>query len=87
MQPQGSRVPSLTIRGIPEELLERLRRSAAENQRSLNGEVLHRLERSVAPEPVDPAAFLARARARNAREPVPPLTDALLRRATEEDRP
>lgn len=39
---------SLTLKGIPDDLLARLKREAAEHRRSLNGEVLHRLEHSVA---------------------------------------
>jgi plasmid stability protein len=38
---------SLTLKGIPDELLAQLKREAAEQRRSLNGEVLYRLERSV----------------------------------------
>ncbi len=39
---------SLNVKGVPEDLLERLKREAAEHRRSLNGEVLYRLEQSVA---------------------------------------
>lgn len=39
---------SLTVKGVPDDLLAQLKRDAAEHRRSLNGEVLHRLERSVA---------------------------------------
>lgn len=39
---------SLTLKGVPDDLLTRLKREAAEHRRSLNGEVLHRLEHSVA---------------------------------------
>lgn len=39
---------TLTLKGVPDELLAQLKREAAEHRRSLNGEVLHRLERSVA---------------------------------------
>ncbi|MGK2934647.1 MAG: FitA-like ribbon-helix-helix domain-containing protein [Gemmatimonadaceae bacterium] len=38
---------SLTLKGVPEGLLAELKREAAEHRRSLNGEVLHRLEQSV----------------------------------------
>lgn len=38
---------SLTLKGVPDELLAQLKREAAEHRRSLNGEVLHRLEQSV----------------------------------------
>ncbi len=39
---------SLTLKGVPDELLAQLKREAAQHRRSLNGEVLHRLESSVA---------------------------------------
>lgn len=38
---------SLTLKGVPEALVAQLKREAAEHRRSLNGEVLHRLEQSV----------------------------------------
>ncbi len=38
-------MPSLTIRNIPEDILEILRARAGRNRRSLNGEVLVLLER------------------------------------------
>ncbi|HUR91514.1 MAG TPA: Arc family DNA-binding protein [Gemmatimonadaceae bacterium] len=39
---------SLTLKGVPGDLLARLKREAAEHRRSLNGEVIYRLENSVA---------------------------------------
>lgn len=39
---------TLTLKGVPEALVAQLKREAAEHRRSLNGEVLHRLEHSVA---------------------------------------
>lgn len=39
---------SVTIKGVPEELLARLKHEAAGHRRSLNGEVLYRLEQSIA---------------------------------------
>ena len=44
-------VPSITIKGIPEDLLERLRRRAAEDKRSMNREVLHLLTLALSGEP------------------------------------
>jgi antitoxin FitA len=78
---------SLTIKGIPDELLQRLREVAAEHRRSLNSEVIYRLERSVEKSPVDPEAFLARLHARQARSTAPPLTDEFLEKAIDEGRP
>jgi antitoxin FitA len=78
---------SLTIKGIPESLLIRLRRSAEQHRRSLNSEVLYRRERAVESEAVDPAAALARIRKLRERVPLPPLTEELLEQASAEGRP
>lgn len=78
---------SLTIKGIPESLLEQLKRRAAEHRRSLNSEVLHRLERSVGSERIDPDALLARLDQLQNRVPLPPLTDERLEEARREGRP
>jgi plasmid stability protein len=80
-------MPSLTIKSMPDDLLNRLRDSANEHRRSLNSEVLHRLERSVGSSAVDPEAFLARVRRIQDRTNLPPLTDELLERSRREGRP
>lgn len=38
---------NLTLKGVPEPLVEELKKQAASHRRSLNGEVLYRLERSI----------------------------------------
>jgi plasmid stability protein len=78
---------SLTVKGIPEDLLERLRRSAESHRRSVNSEVLYRLERSLEGPVIDPEVFLARVRRLQERTPAPPLTDELLNQAKNEGRP
>jgi antitoxin FitA len=78
---------SLTIKGIPDELLDNLRRSAEANRRSLNSEVILRLERAIGRAPLDPQEFLSRVRARRERLQLPPLTDELLDQARSEGRP
>ncbi len=80
-------MPSLTLRSIPEDLLEQLRESAAEHRRSLNSEVLVRLERSVGGGRPDPDAVLARIEALPRRAELPLLTDAILEKASAEGRP
>lgn len=79
-------MPSLTIKSVPDALLEQLKRSAAEHRRSLNSEVLVRLEHSVGGTRVDPDAFLVRVRALQQRTALPPLTDEILEKATGEER-
>lgn len=58
---------SLTIKNVPPGLLRRLKARAAANRRSLNLEVIASLESVSAAAPIDPEAFLARARAIRAR--------------------
>lgn len=53
-------MPDLALRGLSPELHEALKRAAARNHRSLNGEVLARLEASMAGSTVDVDALLAR---------------------------
>lgn len=79
-------MPALTIKGIPDELLERLRRSAEANRRSLNAEVIHRLERGAAEEWSGPEEVRARARQIRERAPGVWVTDEELRRARDEGR-
>jgi plasmid stability protein len=56
-------VASLTIKNLPPALLDRLRRRAADNRRSLNREVIASLESTVGATQLDPETLLARARA------------------------
>lgn len=79
-------MPALTIKGIPDELLERLRRSAEANRRSLNAEVIHRLDRAVADAVGDPETFLARVRESRARMNIW-VTDEDVLAARDEGRP
>ena len=50
-------MPTLTLKNIPADLHARLKESAAKNRRSLNSEILTRLERDVAVPRVDTRAF------------------------------
>lgn len=55
-------MPSITLKNVPPELHERLKKSAASNRRSLNNEILVCLERAFLPGPIDVAVTLERAR-------------------------
>ena len=57
-------MPNLALRGIPNHLHKELKVAAKRNHRSLNGEILARLEASVPPDPVDPNVILERVRRR-----------------------
>jgi hypothetical protein len=80
-------MPSLTIKGIPDELLNSIRRSAEANRRSINSEVLMRLERSAGLKPNAAEEMIARVRQLNERVPLPPLTEEFLMQAKAEGRP
>jgi len=49
---------NLTVKGVPEPLVAELKKQAAAHRRSLNGEVLYRLERSLASGSEDTRRFL-----------------------------
>jgi GTP1/Obg family GTP-binding protein len=52
-------MPTLTLKNVPETLLEQLKSEAERSRRSLNQEALFRLERSLVAPPQDVAAKLA----------------------------
>ena len=52
-------MPNLALRGLPAGLHRELKEAAVRNHRSLNGEIIARLEASVRPAPLDVEAFLS----------------------------
>ena len=74
-------MPNLTIKNLPNDLYLRLKEAAERGRRSLNSEVLHRLEQSVGSEPLDVDDLLAEVRAVRERNRVPYLTEDALRAA------
>ncbi len=78
---------ALTIKGIPEDVVKRLRLSAVRHRRSLNSEVIVSLERSLAFPERNAAELIARLRGfHQALQDAPALTDAFLRKAKEAGR-
>ena len=69
---------SLALRGISDDVYDTLKRSAARNHRSLNREVLARLEASLRPVGNSVPELLARVEARAARLSIPHLDGGLL---------
>lgn len=80
-------MPTLTIKGLPDDLYQQLKARAAAHRRSLNSEVLVCLEQAVATEPADASAALARVDALRDRLRLPPLTANTLRAARAAGRP
>ena len=62
-------MPTLTLKNIPEDLHARLKASAERNRRSLNSEILVRLEQNISRPVLDPIVHAGRLRAFTARLP------------------
>lgn len=80
-------MPTLTIKGIPEALYDRLKRRAALHRRSLNSEVIVCLEQATNLPAIDPATWLVEAERLRNRLALSPLTEVRLRRAKAAGRP
>lgn len=80
-------MPSITIKNIPDQLYNALKKSAALHHRSMNGEVLHHLEFALLPR-LDSRqkAFEELARVRREIGPIPHLTPEEIKEAIEEGR-
>ncbi len=77
---------NLILKNMPDPLYLRLKEVAARNRRSLNSEVIHRLERSLGMSPVATDELLVRTRVVRERAQLPYLTDQALRAARDEGR-
>lgn len=78
----------LTVRGVPGELHAALKEEAERNHRSLNQEVIHRLEASVRAPRRDPDEALERVRRLRRRlDDLPAVDDDLLEEARDRGRP
>jgi hypothetical protein len=62
-------MPTLTLKNIPDEVHAMLKESAERNRRSLNSEILARLERELAAPTVDPKQHARELKAFTARLP------------------
>lgn len=79
-------MPDLALRGLTHDLHKALKRAADRNHRSLNGEILARLEASVEPTPVRVDTLLARIEARKARLGSLEMSEPDLRRLKDDGR-
>ena len=80
-------MPAITIKNIPNELYEQIRKSASLNYRSINGEILYRLHLSLGHKPIDSEQLLQRIAKLQKKINLPKLTDELLTKAKTEGRP
>ena len=54
-------MPTITVKNIPNDLYEQLKRSAETHRRSINSEIIACIERAVQSRQLDPEAILVRA--------------------------
>lgn len=87
MHPQEVRLATLTIKNVPDDLYDELKRTAEAHRRSINSEVLVCLERALQGPRIDVDEFLAGVRKLRRKTKHVPLTDSLLIRARNEGRP
>ena len=78
---------NLALRGLPQNVYDSLKRAAARNHRSLNGEVLSRLEASLRPAAVGAERVLARVASRSSSLRLPALEEDLLKALKDSGRP
>ena len=80
-------MPSVTLKKIPSELYEKVKKSAQQNRRSINSEIIMCLEKVLSNRRVHPEKFLARVERLQEEISLPRLTDDELRKAKEQGRP
>ncbi len=80
-------MPALTIKNIPDDLYARLKKAAKAHHRSMNGEILYCVERTLSPHKIDVSEHIAMARTLRAKTADHPITDDELNAAKNAGRP
>ena len=80
-------MPAITLKNIPDELYIQIKKSASTNYRSINGEILYRLNNSLGHKPIDPELLLQKIAKLQKRISIPNLTNKILEQAKTEGRP
>ena len=79
-------MPTITVKNISPDIYVRLKDAAKTHRRSINSEILFRLENSLRSVRIDADTFLARIDTLQKQTPLPPLTDEMLQEAKEQGR-
>ena len=80
-------MPAITIKNIPDNLYKQIKKSAAQNYRSINGEVLYRLQNSLSEKQADPEELIKKIADYRNKLKTPVLTDEFLKMAKNQGRP
>lgn len=80
-------MPTVTVKNIPVEVYEKLKRAAEISHRSINSEIIACIEQAVGSQEVDPNLLLANARKLRTKTANHPITDRELAQAKAAGRP
>jgi antitoxin FitA len=79
-------MPAITLKNIPDNLYNKIKESALRNYRSINSEIIFRLERQLSPAQINATEFLQKIETINKHLKLPKLTDSFLSEAKDEGR-
>ncbi len=68
-------MPTITVKNIPVDIYEKLKKSADINRRSINREIIACIERAVQSQPINPDLLLANARKLRSKTSSHPITN------------
>ncbi len=74
-------MPAITLKNIPTDLYDEIRKNAEINFRSINSEIIFRLKQSVEHKRIDPKLLISRIEDLQAKIKIPNLTDEILHQA------
>lgn len=79
-------MPAITLKKVPPDLFEEIKKSAEINLRSINNEILFRLKLAFSRKAFNPDAFIKRIEMMQSNLKLPKLTDEILEKAKNEGR-
>ena len=77
---------NITVKNIPDDLYDKIKKTAHANRRSINNEIINRLDKSLKSTRIDVDSFIQRIDKFQNNMEIPPLTDELIAVAKEEGR-
>ena len=80
-------MPAVTLKNVPRELYERIKKSAALNFRSINSEIIFRLQEALIHRPINSKDYLRRIEDLQKKIKLPALTEEFLKDAKKVGRP
>ena len=80
-------MPAITLKNIPVDLYDEIKKNAEINYRSINGEILFRLKQSMGHKKINPELLISKIEKLQAKIKAPKLTDEILYEAKNMGRP